>query len=219
MLTIHAADLVVPVAGEPVVRGAVAVDGATVVALGPYDDVAAARPAARVRRWPGVLTPGLRNDRGGFLLEHTYFPEDPGEFDVLGPDPLTGDALAALRMTEARWGNSARRCTQKLLAHGVVAVTGPLRIPAVRQAVRRAGLTVEGGAGAVEEALTAYPGAGLDPLAGGAPPASVVAHPLTVGSRADLAVFDVPDEAALRARGTGTCVATVLGGRLVHRRR
>ncbi|MGW0564180.1 hypothetical protein ACWDZ4_27145 [Streptomyces sp. NPDC003016] len=217
MLTIHAADLVVPVAGEPIARGAVAVDGTTVVALGPYEDVAAARPAARVRRWPGVLTPGLRNDRGGFLLEHTYFPEEPGEFDALGPDPLTGAALAALRMTEARWGNSARRCTQKLLAHGVVAVTGPLGIAAVRQAVRRAGLTV--GGGAADDAPATASGAGLDPLAGGAPLASVVAHPLAVGSRADLAVFDVPDEAALRARGTGTCVATVLGGRLVHRRR
>ncbi|MET9518416.1 hypothetical protein [Streptomyces sp. NPDC002994] len=213
MLTIHAADLVVPVAGEPVERGAVAVDGTTVVALGPYDEVAAARPTARVRRWPGVLTPGLRNDRGGFLLEHAYFPEEPGEFDELGRDPLTGDALAALRMTEARWGNSARRCTQKLLAHGVVAVTGPLLIPAVRQAVHRAGLTVTG------TATGTGIGTGLDPLAGGVPLASVAASPLTVGSRADLAVFDVPDEPALRARGAGTCVATVLGGRLVHRRR
>ncbi|MBT2397057.1 hypothetical protein [Streptomyces sp. ISL-100] len=214
MLTIHAADLVVPVVGEPVERGAVAVDGTTVVALGPYDEVAAARPTARVRRWPGVLTPGLHNDSGGLLLEHAYFPEEPGEFDELGRDPLTGDALAALRMTEARWGNSARRCTQKLLAHGVVAVTGPLLIPAVRQAVHRAGLTVTGpGTGPGPRPGTA------DPLADGAPLASVAASPLAVGSRADLAVFDVPDEAALRARGAGTCVATVLGGRLVHRRR
>ncbi|MEU3208454.1 hypothetical protein ABZ702_32215, partial [Streptomyces cyaneofuscatus] len=37
--------------------------------------------------------------------------------------------------------------------------------------------------------------------------------------RADLAVFDVADEAALRAGGTVHCVATVLAGRLVHRAR
>ncbi|MER6228463.1 hypothetical protein ABT169_04755, partial [Streptomyces sp. NPDC001616] len=43
--------------------------------------------------------------------------------------------------------------------------------------------------------------------------------PLTVGARADLAVFDVPDEAALCAAGAAACVATVLGGRLVYRRR
>ncbi|MEV5136031.1 hypothetical protein AB0K87_37460, partial [Streptomyces sp. NPDC053705] len=44
-------------------------------------------------------------------------------------------------------------------------------------------------------------------------------HQRTVGARADLAVFDVPDEAALCAAGATTCVATVLGGRLVYRRR
>jgi cytosine/adenosine deaminase-related metal-dependent hydrolase len=42
------------------------------------------------------------------------------------------------------------------------------------------------------------------------------------GARADLAVFDVPVEgdpyASLVAHGAGRCVATVLGGRLVHRR-
>lgn len=45
---------------------------------------------------------------------------------------------------------------------------------------------------------------------------------LEVGGRADLAVFDVPIEGspydALVEHGAGRCVATVLGGRLVHRR-
>jgi cytosine/adenosine deaminase-related metal-dependent hydrolase len=43
---------------------------------------------------------------------------------------------------------------------------------------------------------------------------------LRVGARADLAVFDVPPVdpyAALLSHGAGRCVATVLGGRLVHR--
>ena len=42
------------------------------------------------------------------------------------------------------------------------------------------------------------------------------------GGRADLAVFDVPTEdpvVSLVEHGAGRCVATVLGGRLVHRRR
>jgi cytosine/adenosine deaminase-related metal-dependent hydrolase len=42
------------------------------------------------------------------------------------------------------------------------------------------------------------------------------------GARADLAAFDVPVEgdpyASLVEHGAGRCVATVLGGRLVHRR-
>ncbi|MDG4860435.1 hypothetical protein P8605_20115, partial [Streptomyces sp. T-3] len=42
---------------------------------------------------------------------------------------------------------------------------------------------------------------------------------LTVGGPARFAVFDVEDRADLVRRGASTCVATVIGGRLVHRRR
>jgi hypothetical protein len=46
---------------------------------------------------------------------------------------------------------------------------------------------------------------------------------LVPGGRADLAVFDVPGDAdayaALLEHGAGRCTATVLAGRLVHRRR
>ncbi|MFI6687586.1 imidazolonepropionase-like domain-containing protein [Streptomyces sp. NPDC050485] len=211
MLTIHAADLVLPGDSDPVPGGAVLIDGDRIAAIGAYEDVAAGHPSARVRRWPGVLTPGLVNRHGADLLEHTYFPDDPFETDELGTDPISGAALAALAPTESRRGNSARRCTQKLLAHGVVAVTGPLTVPAVRTAVRRAGLeVVPGGAGAGS--------ATLDPFADGSP-SDAFRAPLAVGGPARLAVFDVPDEAGLAAHGARTCVATVIGGRLLHRRR
>ncbi|MEW2606420.1 hypothetical protein AB0894_21720, partial [Streptomyces sp. NPDC047916] len=59
----------------------------------------------------------------------------------------------------------------------------------------------------------------LDPFRRGRDLAGSAHGPLTVGARADLAVFDVPDEAALCAAGAAACVATVLGGRLVYRRR
>ena len=42
---------------------------------------------------------------------------------------------------------------------------------------------------------------------------------LAAGQPARFAVFDVPDRAALVREGASTCVATVVGGRLVHRRR
>ncbi|NEA92728.1 hypothetical protein G3I22_10340, partial [Actinospica acidiphila] len=42
---------------------------------------------------------------------------------------------------------------------------------------------------------------------------------LTAGGPARFAVFDVPDRDALVRQGASTCVATVVGGRLVHRRR
>ncbi|MCT9089181.1 hypothetical protein N4G70_09895 [Streptomyces sp. ASQP_92] len=211
MLTLHAADLVLPGDRSPVPGGAVLVEAGRIAMIGPYEDVAAAHPAARVRRWPGVLTPGLVNRHGTALLEHTYFPDDTFEADELGTDPLTGAALATLAPSEPRRGNSARRCTQKLLACGVVAVAGPLTTPSVRTAVRRAGLEVVPGG-------EAGGFASLDPLAGARRPADAFRAPLAVGGPARFAVFAVPDEAGLLARGAGTCVATVIGGRLLHRR-
>jgi len=60
VLTIHAADEVrVGWDAEPLKDGAVAVDGAGVAAVGPLAEVAERFPGARVRRWPGVLGPGL----------------------------------------------------------------------------------------------------------------------------------------------------------------
>ncbi|MFI9720265.1 imidazolonepropionase-like domain-containing protein [Streptomyces sp. NPDC052396] len=212
MLTVHAADLLLAGDGSASVPGgAVAVDGGRVTALGPLPEVSAAHPTARVRRWPGLLLPGLRQWHGAALLERTYHP-DPREYGTVGDRPLTGDRLAALEMSETRWAGSARRGLQRMLGHGTVAVAGPFRDPVVRTAVARSGLTVL-------PVSAPPPGeADLDPLRGAAALADVLAAPLAVGARADLAVFDAPDEAGLLAAGAGTCVATVLGGRLVHRR-
>ncbi|MER5556073.1 hypothetical protein ABT001_31120 [Streptomyces sp. NPDC002793] len=214
MLTVHAAPLVLPVGAAGIAGGAVAVDGDRIVALGPYDAVLAAHPAARVRQWPGVLTPGLRQRDGVHLLTRLYHP-DPREADELGEQPLTGADFERLggRMDEPRRAGSVRRGLQRMLRHGTTHVAGGFAEPAVRTAVSRAGLTV------VPPAGTGSGGPGLDPFAGGRDLAGTAHGPLAVGGRADLAVFDVPDEAALIAAGAVTCVATVLGGRLVHRRR
>ncbi|MFD1659314.1 hypothetical protein ACFSL4_14150 [Streptomyces caeni] len=219
MLTIHAADLLLTGDRRAAVPGgAVLVDGRECAALGPYEELVAAHPAARVRRWPGVLTPGLLNPYGPELLERAYHP-DPREAGELGTEPLMGEDLEALQargMSDARWGASARRGVQRMLAHGTVAVAGALWRPAVLDAVYRAGLTVKERFGA-----PAGPPV-LDPLAGRSP-AEAMPVPLPPdgadGWDATFAVFDVPDEAALGKRGAGTCVATVVAGRLVHRRR
>ncbi|MFD5530054.1 hypothetical protein ACFWI0_01030, partial [[Kitasatospora] papulosa] len=143
MLTVHAAPLVLPVGAAGVDGGAVAVDGDRVVAVGPYDVVTAAHPAARIRRWPGVLTPGLRQWDAVPLLTRCYHP-DPREADELGEEPLTGtdfERLAA-RMDEPRRAGSVRRGLQRMLRHGTTHVAGGFADPAVRTAVGRAGLTV-----------------------------------------------------------------------------
>ncbi|MEV5376827.1 hypothetical protein AB0L26_12765 [Streptomyces nondiastaticus] len=218
MLTLHTAGLLLTAApgAAPVPGGAVVVDGDRIAATGPYEEVAAAFPQARVRRWPGVLTPGLRQWYAKWLLERCYHP-DPREYDELGERPLTGERLAALEMSEARWAGSVRRGIQQMLRHGTTAVArSRFDDPVVTTALARSGLRF------VSEAWT--PGVpvdepGLDPLRNVSGPAVAFAEPLTVGGRADLAVFDVPDEAALLEAGAATCVATVLAGRLVYRRR
>ncbi len=214
MLTLHTAELLVPGPGSAPLRGgAVLVEGDRIARVGPYEDLAASHPHARNRRWPGVLTPGLLVRGADELLERTYYPDDPYEVTELGADPISGaDALDALKMTESRWGNSARRGTQRLLARGVVAVCGRFTIPAVRTAVSRSGLTI------LPPAASAGPPA-LDPFAGRDAAREAFHGVLEPGVLARFAVFAVADEAELLARGATTCVATVIGGRLLHRRR
>ncbi|MGW4169768.1 hypothetical protein ACWEGX_22965 [Streptomyces chartreusis] len=201
MLTIHADS-----------KGrALAVQGAWIAGAGQLEDLVATHPGARVRRWPGILTPGLINLHGNELLEEAYHP-DPREADELGTEPLTGDALAALAMDDARWGASARRGVQRMLAHGTVrAACEVLTNRAVRDAVHRSGLAVMGRIG--------HPGGtpALDPYAAGIP--VEFAEPRERDSAARFAFFDVRDEAELAERGAGTCVATVVDGRLLYRRR
>ncbi|WP_405193456.1 imidazolonepropionase-like domain-containing protein [Streptomyces anulatus] len=216
MLTIHAAPRVLPVGAAAVADGAVAVDGERIAALGPYEEVVAAYPAARVRRWPGLLTPGLRQDRALELLTRCYHP-DPRESGELGELPLWGEEFERLAATmdTARRAGSVRRGLQRMLRHGTTHLAGLLDAedPALRTAVSRSGLV------RVPPSPARSGPPDLDPFAAGGDLARTAGAPLTVGGRADLAVFDVPDEAALRAGGARACVATVLAGRLVHRAR
>ncbi|MEU1490432.1 hypothetical protein ABZ456_09310 [Streptomyces sp. NPDC005776] len=223
MLTIHAAALLLPGGGRASVPdGAVAVRDATTVAFGPYGELAAAHPDARVRRWPGVLTPGLVQRDAVRLLEESYFP-DPREADTLGTSPLTGEALDALGPDDTWRAGSVRRGLHRMLRHGTTAATAaPTAPPALVTAMRRSGLLVIGGSGDMGVVGSpAHPGGTprLDPLAGAEAVAGAMAAPLAVGGRADLAAFDVPDEDALLAAGGASCVATVAAGRLVYRGR
>ncbi|MFR9756610.1 imidazolonepropionase-like domain-containing protein [Streptomyces sp. TR06-5] len=212
MLTVHAAALVVPGAAvAPLADGAVAVDGGTVTAVGPADELARAHPRARTRHWPGLLTPGLAHRGASPLLEHAYHP-DPREADTLGTAPLTGTTLGTLPLDDMHWGSSARRGLQLLLRHGVTAVAGPFRRPAVRTAVARAGVV------RVADGDPEAPVPSLDPLAA-CSPAAAFAGTLAPGARADLAAFAVPDPAALEETGAACCVATVVVGRLAYRGR
>ncbi|MER5469591.1 hypothetical protein [Streptomyces sp. NPDC002685] len=199
MLTLHVA--------EQSTGTSVLVDGAAVAAIGPYEELAAAHPDAKVRRWPGILTPGLLNPYGPELLEAMYHP-DPREADGFGTEPIGGErAKRIFRADPARVGASARRGIQRMLAHGTVAVGGELRSRVVVDAVRRVGLAV----GRRPDRLVGPPALSPTPL--------IMLPALVPGGPARFAVFDVADRAELVRRGAGTCVATVIGGRLVYRSR
>ncbi|GAU67738.1 hypothetical protein SSP35_05_03050 [Streptomyces sp. NBRC 110611] len=231
MLTIHRVRGVRRVHEGPLDPGhavqAVVVDGARIAAIGPYEELAATyglsvddaedvegaedagdagdageestvRGRVRLREWDGVLTPGRHEPDGRAFLEAAYHP-DPREADELGTEPITGEALAALGMTEMRWGASARRGLQRLLASGTTALTGPFTRPAVRTAVQRSGLDV-----------LSDPGSGSSPDPGSSSGLGSGPGPraLAPGGVATFAVF----------ADDGTALATVLAGRLVHRR-
>ncbi|MFF3113795.1 hypothetical protein ACFVSN_31965 [Kitasatospora sp. NPDC057904] len=216
MLTLHRAGFVLPDpagAGPAPADSAVLVDGAVLVrgelveAVGPFGELAAAHPGARVRDWgAAVLTPGLRNPYGHGLLERAYHP-DPRE--GTGAEPVPGGLDA--EGDDVRCGASARRGLQRMLGFGVTAVAGPFERASVRTAVARSGLAALAPGGG-----TAAADGPLDPLA--VLPLAQAAHGrIAAGERADFAVFacdgDVP------APLPGGCLATVLGGRLVYRRR
>ncbi|MER7171254.1 imidazolonepropionase-like domain-containing protein [Streptomyces mesophilus] len=194
MLTLHATD-----------DGSVLVDGDTIAALGSYEDLAAAHPAVRVRRWPGILTPGLLNPYGPEILETTYHP-DPREAGTYGTTPIGGARAREIFLAEpARLGPSARRGVQRLLAHGTVAIGGELKSKAALDAARGVGLAFGGRPPKLPGPVSLSP----RPL--------VLLPKLAVGGPARFAVFDVPSREELVQRGASTCVATVLGGRLVYR--
>ncbi|MFI8460063.1 imidazolonepropionase-like domain-containing protein [Kitasatospora sp. NPDC085464] len=233
MLTLHRAALVLPDPADPTAPsfpdGAVVVRGERVEAVGPYPELAAAHPGARVRDWgSAVLAPGLRNPYGHWLLERAYHP-DPRE--EIGVEPVA-DGLAG-STDETRCGASARRGLQRMLGFGVTAVAGPFERASVRTAVARSGLAVArsglaGASGASGSAgvpgSAGAPGASgdegagpLDPLAV-LPFAQAVHGRVAVGDRADFAVFAAAGD-GLAEPAAGGCLATVLGGRLVYRRR
>ncbi|MFJ2820410.1 imidazolonepropionase-like domain-containing protein [Streptomyces toxytricini] len=219
MLTLHRADILLTGRGaDPLPGGAVLVDGGRITAVGPYEELGARAPQARVRRWPGLLAPGLVLHGARELLEEAYHPDGQFEADALGTEPITGAAeLAALGLTEARRGNSARRAAQKLLARGAVAVSGRLTVPAVRTAVARSGLELLPPA-AGEGAPGGRRAVSADPFEGLADVQDAFHGVVAAGGPARFAVFAAA-AGSLREAGSAACVATVIGGRLLHRRR
>jgi cytosine/adenosine deaminase-related metal-dependent hydrolase len=133
--TLHCAPVVLPVEGEPIRDGAVLVEGDRVVAVGPRSSVDA--NGARVREWPGVLTPGLVN-------AHTHLQyTDFGDLATSGmPFFEWIRTLTARRRewTPGQWQESARRGVHEALRTGTTCVADIVTDVAVLPVLARSGL-------------------------------------------------------------------------------
>ncbi|GAA4982949.1 amidohydrolase family protein [Yinghuangia aomiensis] len=136
-LTLHTAPVVLAMTGAAMRDGAVAVDGDRIAAVGESAEIAERFPGARVRRWRGILTPGLVNAHA--RLQYTDF----GNLAESGL-PLAAWSAAVEReragYTEARWQESARRGVHLMLKSGTTAVADVVTEPAVLVPVARSGI-------------------------------------------------------------------------------
>jgi cytosine/adenosine deaminase-related metal-dependent hydrolase len=114
--TLHAADMVLPVAAPPIRDGAVAVDGDRIVWVGPRREW---QGAGAVTEWPGLLTPGLVNAH--CHLQYTAYADlyEPG-VDFL--DWISVFPERNRTMTTADWRASTEAGVAELLRTGTTAV-------------------------------------------------------------------------------------------------
>lgn len=121
----------------PIPDGAVLVDDGRVTAVGTRAGLVAAHPRARVRDWPGILTPGLVNSHA-----HTqYF--DFGDLAGSGlPFPEWLHQMVARRatFTDTMWQESTRRGLHAYLETGTTAVADIVTEPVVLAAIARSGI-------------------------------------------------------------------------------
>lgn len=125
---IHTAAAVLPVTSPPIRRGAVAVRDGRIVAVGPRDEVLAARPDEEVVDHDGVLVPGLVNAHTH--LQYTSFVD-------VGLDPFPSYVRWAERFVaeyEARvhedWRATARHGVEAALATGTTCFGDVVTAPA-----------------------------------------------------------------------------------------
>jgi cytosine/adenosine deaminase-related metal-dependent hydrolase len=118
--TVHAAPVVLTMTGELLRDGAVLVEGDRVADIGPRSQVVARSKGARVRDWPGVMTPGLVN-------AHAHLEYGPPFADLAASGLPFDEWIVELTrrrkgLTDVDWQVSARGSAHQLLRSGTTAV-------------------------------------------------------------------------------------------------
>jgi cytosine/adenosine deaminase-related metal-dependent hydrolase len=137
VLTVHTADVVLPMSADAIPDGAVLVDGASVAAVGPREQVLADNPGVRVRAHRGILTPGLVNAHAH--LQYTDF-HDLASTGKPFPEWLAMVAARRSTFDDAAWQSSTRRGIHLALSTGTTAVADIVTDPAVLPTLARSGL-------------------------------------------------------------------------------
>jgi cytosine/adenosine deaminase-related metal-dependent hydrolase len=137
VLTVHTADVVLPMTAPPIADGAVLVDGASIAAFGSRVDVVAGHPDVRVRGHRGILTPGLVNAHAH--LQYTDFA-DLASTGKPFPEWLAMVAERRSTFDDAAWQSSTRRGIHLALRSGTTAVADIVTDPAVLPTLARSGL-------------------------------------------------------------------------------
>ena len=135
MTVVHCAPVVVPVDGDPIEDGAVAVEGSRVVAVGTRRDVVT--PEARVREWRGVLTPGLVNAHTH--LQYTDFA-DLATSGMAFHDWIRTLTERRYTWTPPQWRESTRRGAHEALRTGTTCVADVVTDEPALPVLARSGL-------------------------------------------------------------------------------
>ncbi len=119
-VTLHLADVVLPIATPPIINGGIAVQGERILGVADSEWLTNQFPDATVRRWSGMLVPGLVN-------AHTHLQYT--SFDAVGKTPhidYTAWSIAFVKEYDARanedWLAVANLGIDQMLAAGITCV-------------------------------------------------------------------------------------------------
>jgi aminodeoxyfutalosine deaminase len=138
MLTLHSADLVLPVCAEPIPGGAVLVDGDRIAFVDTAAALRSAHPEVRERAWgAAVLLPGLVNAHAH--LQYSDFEELNS---INEPFHIWIQLLTEKRVTftDAMWQESTRRGLHLMLKSGTTSVADIVTEYDVLQPTARSGI-------------------------------------------------------------------------------
>ncbi|HVE98823.1 MAG TPA: amidohydrolase family protein, partial [Mycobacteriales bacterium] len=172
--TIHLAPVVLPMTGEEIRDGGVAIAAGHVTAVGVRAELLRDNPAARVREWPGVMTPGLVN-------AHTHLEYGPPFADLAVSGLPFASWIGSLSerrraMSPADWLAAARGSVAALLRSGTTCIGDVVTVgPGIAAAARAslAGISYVEAVGA-DDAGGAAELARVSAVIRGAPPGRVL---------------------------------------------